>query len=96
MGRLCRRFFDHRELCAASMADLQDTRCERHFVGDVQRIHLRHCAVVGLRLADPSLACGDCQRDHIDLGCEYFGDALALWMQGIYTELTPALSCGVV
>ena len=52
-------------------------------LGDVQRIHPRHCAVVGLRLANRSLARGDCQRHHVGLGCQYFDHALALWTQGI-------------
>ncbi len=73
------------------MADLQDPRRERYFSGDVQRVHARYCAVVGLRLVDRSLARSDCQRDHAGVGRQHFGDALAFWTQGICSELAPAL-----
>ena len=52
--------------------------------------------MVGLRLADRSLAGGDCQRDHTGVSCQHFGDALALWAQGICGGLAPALGGGVI
>ena len=52
--------------------------------------------MVGLRFADSSLARGDCQRDHVGLGGQHSGDALALWAQGICGGLAPALGGGVI